>query len=707
MRACFLALLLVAATPLLANEASPVAAASQDDPYIWLEDVQGARALDWVKARNAQTLSVLEAAPGFAQNQQRAMDILNDRRRIAVPDIMGKQVANFWQDEKNVRGVWRIATLDSYLTGKPLWDVLLDLDALSKAESRNWVWKGADCLKPDYQRCLIRLSDGGKDAVEIREFDLSTRQFVAGGFVVPEAKQAVTWWDADRLVIGTNWGAGSLTTSGYPRELRLWQRGTALAEAKSLVQAPVASVGINPQVAHEAGRNDRAWFESMTFWTGRLTHVRADGSTIRWPLPDDADYQGMSGGRVYALLRSDLATNGIAYKRGSLVAYEIDLLTEKGASDIELVHAPKPGESVSGVRFAKSLVYVSTLENVKGRLLAVSRTSKGWLAKKLTLPDNGTVALVDAAGESDLAFARFTAFTEPDRLYAVGDGRPRVVASPPARFDARQFNVSQRFATSADGTKVPYFLIRRKGARGPLPTWMYGYGGFEISVTPSYVSPAIQFWLEGGGQYVATNIRGGGEYGPDWHQSALKANRQRSYDDFHAIARDLQQRKLTTPTMLGIDGRSNGGLLVGVAYTQHPELYGAVLMGVPLADMRRYHLLLAGASWMDEYGNPDVPAEWDWISRYSPYQQIRKDATYPRVFFYTSTKDDRVHPAHARKMAARMEEYGKPYFYYENIDGGHAGVANLRENAYRTALMLAYMNRELKPSGATPRAPGR
>jgi prolyl oligopeptidase len=676
---------------------SHTALAQAVDPYLWLEDVESAKSLDWVKARNKESLDLLEAAPNFRVHEQRAIAILNDKRRIAYPDIIGQTVYNFWQDERNVRGIWRSASLASYTSGKPVWSTVLDMDALSKAESKNWVWKGANCLKPENTRCLVSLSNGGKDAVEVREFDLGTRQFVSGGFVIPEAKQAVDWWDKDALIVGTNWGDGALTTSGYARILKIWKRGTPLSSAAQIAETAPTNVWLNPLMAHEKGRTDRAVYEGLTFWSGKLSHVRDDGSKVASPLPDDADIQGMNDGHVFALLRTDFDGK----PKGALVAYEIDPLLAKGSTKIELVYAPGPRASISGVSVAHPSLYVSVLDNVTGKLFALRKASS-WVATQIKLPAKGEIDVVATADDSDLAFARYTGFITPDTLYAVGTGRPKVVAALPARFDASKFNVVQKFATSRDGTQVPYFIVRPKAARGPLPTWMYGYGGFEISVKPNYVSPAVQFWLEEGGQYVVANIRGGGEFGPDWHQSALKQNRQRAYDDFHSVAEALITTKATTAKQLGIDGRSNGGLLVGVAYTQRPELYGAVLMGVPLADMKRYHLLLAGASWMGEYGNPDVPAEWDYISRYSPYQNIKKAAAYPKVFFYTSTKDDRVHPAHARKMAARMAEYGHPFYYYENIDGGHAGVANLKENAYRAALMLAYLGRELKGEVGPP-----
>ncbi len=672
-----------------------VTAQPVDDPHQWLEDISGAKSIAWVKARNAETLSVLEASPHFASYRDRALAILEDKHRIAYPTIEAGHVTNFWQDEVHVRGVWRQAPLAGYLAGKPEWDTVIDLDALSKTEGRNWVWKGADCLAPDYTRCLISLSDGGRDSVEVREFDRTIKSFVKGGFFVPDAKQDISWWDKNTLSVGTNWGEGTLTNSGYPRVLKLWQRGTPLASAAPLAETAVSSVSISALVAHDSGRDDHMIYEGLNFFSGKLVHVATDNRKIPSALPNDADIKVVSNGFVLALLRTGFG----GYTTGSLVSYAIDPLISTGKTKIELVYAPGEKASVTEVQAAKSTVYIATLDTVTGRLKAATHSASGWVVKDIAMPANGDVTLVSASDTDDLLFAHFAGFTTSDTLYAVESSAPKEVAALPARFDANKFDVSQKFALSKDGTQIPYFVVRPKGITGPLPTWQYGYGGFEVSITPSYVEPAVQFWLEEGNQYVVANIRGGGEFGPAWHQAALKQNRQHAYDDFHAVAEDLISHKFTTAKQLGIDGRSNGGLLMGVAYTQRPDLYHAVLMGVPLADMKRYNHLLAGASWMDEYGNPDDPNDWAYISKYSPYQSLRKDVAYPKIFFYTSTKDDRVHPGHARKMAARMMEYGKPFFYYENIEGGHAGVANLKENAYRAALMVAYMNRELKDIG--------
>ncbi len=676
-----------------------------DDPYLWLEDVEGPRALDWVRGQNKETLSVLEAAPGFQSYRDRAFAILNDKKRIAYGTIQGGRVTNFWQDEKSVRGGWRMADMTSYLAGAPAWKTLIDVDALAKAENKNWVWKGAECLPPEYRYCLVNLSNGGKDAVEVREFDTLTMQFVSGGFVVPEAKNRVSWWDKDTLLVGTDYGPGTMTESGYPRILKLWKRGTPLSAAKLIFEVDTKDVWTDGIISIDSKRTDRMLLRGITFWTGELFHVLKNGSLIKSPLPDDVDFKELSGGRVYVLLRTDFA----GLPKGALVSYAIDAFLKRKKAEIELVFAPGSGMSIEGVSVTKSRVYVNILDNVKGKLAAFTRTRKGWVAEDIVLPENGTLSIMSSAKDSDMALVNFNSFTIPSSLFAIGavpadkkaaktadHQAPRLIASLPPRFDAAKFDVTQRFALSRDGTRIPYFLVKPIGATGPLPTLQYGYGGFEISTTANYVGPLPQFWLEEGGAYIVANIRGGGEYGPAWHQSALKENRQRAYDDFHAVAEDAIKSGITTAKQLGIQGGSNGGLLVSVAYTQRPDLYGAVICQVPLADMRRYHKLLAGASWMGEYGDPDIPAEWAYISQYSPYQNIRKGAAYPKVFFATSTKDDRVHPAHARKMAARMNEFQHPIYYYENLDGGHAGVANLKEGAYRAALFMAYLNRELK-----------
>ena len=688
MKTLILAAMVAAAAPAIAAE----------DPHLWLEDVTGEKALAWVKARNAKYLPELEAVPGFAEWRAKGEAILQDPRRIAYPGgtspsgVTATQVFNFWRDKDHVRGIWRVSPRAAFDAGKPEWSTLIDMDALDAAEKKNFQWHGATCLPPEYQRCLIGLSVGGKDAEELREFDLVAKRFVPvseGGFASPEAKQGVAWLDRDHLLIGT--AAGPATTSGYAREMRLWTRGTPFSQAKLLLRIPETDMAVNP-AAFGTGASRRAvLLQALTFWTGRVHHLGADGTLTRSPLPEDADFRFIAdtgdGPRAYALLRSDF--NGIA--KGSLVSYAVPASGTLGP--VEAVFTPGVTQAIENVDATGRAVYLSLLDNVAAKLVRLQREGGTWASREVPVPANSALGLI-ATDEADTLYANVVGFTEPSRLMkSVDGGAPVVLASAPAFFDGSKIEVSQRFATSKDGTKVPYFVVRPKGAKGPLRTHYWAYGGFEISMLPAYLTPENQMWVEAGNQYVLANIRGGGEFGPRWHQAALLEKRQTSYDDLHAVAETLKREGLASK--IAVHGRSNGGLMSSVAYTQRPDLYDAALVGVPLADMKRYHLLLAGASWMAEYGNPDT-SDWDFIQKYSPYQNIRKDRDYPRVFFYTSTKDDRVHPGHARKMAAEMEAQGHPIYYYENIDGGHAGVANLKEAAYRYALMLAYMTKELK-----------
>ncbi len=690
---------LLAASPACAQTPMPA------DPHQWLEDVTGEKQLDWVKARNAKYLPELEAVPGFAQWQAKAETILQDPRRIAYPTgaapsgVTATQVFNFWRDKNHVRGIWRVSPRAAFDAGKPQWTTLIDMDALEAAEKKNFQWHGATCFGPAYERCLIGLSVGGKDADELREFDTVAKRFVPaseGGFFSPEAKQGVAWLDKDHLLLGT--AAESASSSGYARIMRLWKRGTPFSSARQLIQIAEGDMAVNP-AAFGSGDNRRAVLvQALTFWTGKVHHLGADGKLTPSPLPDDADFRFIAdvggGPRAFALLRTDF--QGIP--AGSLVAYKVPASGPMGP--VMPVFTPGATQAIDGVDATGQAVYINLLDNVSANLLRMtleeggpSPAEPGWVQQKVALPANSTLAL-NATDDKDTLYASIVGFTEPSRLVTTTGGQaPVTLASSPAFFDGAKFEVLQKFATSKDGTKVPYYVIRPKGAKGPLKTYYWSYGGFEIALTPAYLQPEAQMWVEAGNQFVIGNIRGGGEFGPRWHQAALLEKRQNSYDDLHAVAEDL--KKTGQASRIAVHGRSNGGLMSSVAYTQRPDLYDAALVGVPLADMRRYHLLLAGASWMAEYGNPDT-SDWDFIKLYSPYQNIRKDAKYPRVFFYTSTKDDRVHPAHARKMAAEMEAQGHPIYYYENIDGGHAGVANLKEAAYRYALMLAYLNKELK-----------
>jgi prolyl oligopeptidase len=689
----------------LALTAGAAAQNQVEDPYLWLEEIEGQRALTQVKQWNAATEALLTKSPGFEQDRARARAILDDEQQIALPeDVIGDRITNLWRDAQNPRGLWRIASVDSYATGKPEWRTLIDVDALGKQEAKSWVWHGADCLPPEYVRCLVALSPGGTDADVVREFDISTGRFVEGGFVVPEAKSTVTWVDRDTLLVGTDWGEGALTESGYPRVAKLWKRGTPLASATTIKEGESADVGLT---AFHAYDGDRLWpmlNRGKTFWTDELWVGVGPAKFVKVPLPETASYRDVIGGRLIFLLNEPLER----FPAGSLVAVSLADLAAGRAAAPELVMAPTRSQAIEDVAASDNVLWVKALDDVSGRLFALRRAPDGrWTSEGVALADNSTVSLVAAAGKRDLAFATVEGMLTPPSLYAVEVGaRPRLVQSLPAKFDADQFTVEQRFATSRDGTRIPYFIARKKGVAGPVPALIHAYGGFRSAQTPSYLTtqpyragPLGLFWVEGGNAYVLANIRGGGEYGPRWHEAALRENRQKSFDDLHAVAEDLVRTGISAKGRIAISGRSNGGVLVGAALNQRPDLYGAVISGSPLHDMKRYDKLLAGASWVDEYGDPDKPADWAFLSRYSPYQNLRRGVDYPPVFFYLSTKDDRVHPGHARKMAARMEQYGNRIYYHEYLEGGHSVGADHSEDAMRAALLHAFLQRELRGEG--------
>ncbi|RMB28373.1 prolyl oligopeptidase [Sphingomonas sp. PP-F2F-G114-C0414] len=704
----FLALLALSTTALAQTPAPTSAAPPAADPNTYLEDIHGARALDTVKRWNTRSLAALEDKPGYAAYRQRALDLLQDARQIAMPDqILGDQVVNLWQDRANPRGLWRVASLASFGSGKPVWRKLIDVDALGKAEGKSWVWKGATCRSPSYDRCMIALSNGGGDAVVEREFDIPSGKFVADGFVVPMFKSGVNWAGPDALYVATDFGPDSLTTSGLPRTAKLWRRGTPLSVATEIASAAPSDVGINTAVFTEGDRRYALVSRDIDFFHSKRSHVAADGRLVATPLPDDAVIDTVLDGRLIATLSSDW--RGIP--AGAVVAYAIADVLAGREPTIERVLVPTARQAVEQVDSSKSVLWVKMLDDVSGRLVSLTRGADGvWTQSVAALPTASTIHLEATAGKDDLAYAMVEGFLSPPALYAVRPAtKPVAVDTLPARFDASRMQVEQRFATSKDGTKIPYFLVRKKGtpgsAAGPVPALVHAYGGFRNAQTPTYLvdqpyrsGPAGLFWVEEGNAFVLANIRGGGEYGPRWHQATLRENRQKAYDDLHAVGDDLVRTGVSAKRKIAVSGRSNGGLLVGVAMEQRPDLYGAIVMGSPLLDMQKYSHLSAGASWMGEYGDPDKPADWAFIGQYSPYQNLKRGVKYPVPFIYTSTEDDRVHPGHARKFAARLEAYGDPFFYYENPEGGHAAGADKIEDAKRAALVTVYLNTQLATS---------
>jgi prolyl oligopeptidase len=685
----------------------PLTTPATDDPHLWLEDVTGESALAWVRARNAETRRVLEAEPGFAATRDRIRAILDSKEKIPQVSRRGDFFYNLWQDESHPRGLWRRTTLAEFRKPSPAWETVLDLDALGKAEGENWVWAGASALGPDYRRALVSLSRGGADASVVREFDLVDKRFVDGGFSLPEAKSNLEWLDADTVFVGTDFGPGSMTDAGYPRTVRRWQRGQPAAQAEMVFEAQKADVGAWISVDHEPGYERIVLTRAIDFYRSEQFLLQ-DGRPLKLAKPEDASVSFWRS-RVLVELRSDWATGGRTWPRGSLLAGDAAAFTAGREAGWQALFTPTATRSLAGFTSTASRLVLNVLDNVASRLeewTPGAAPSATWTRRDLPAPHPGTLSvqalhdpLLKADALAEQMLVSYTDFLTPDSLMLATAGRDglETLKSRPRYFDAEGMRVEQRFATSRDGTRVPYFVVWPKGARtdGHNPTLLYGYGGFEVSMQPFYSGAIGSSWLARGGVFVLANIRGGGEFGPGWHQAAVKRNKQKSYDDFAAVAEDLVAAKITRPAQLGIEGGSNGGLLVGAVMVQRPELFGAVVCQVPLLDMKRYHLLLAGASWMAEYGNPEDAGDWAALSAYSPYQNVKAGAKMPEVLFITSTRDDRVHPGHARKMAARMRELGHAPMYYENIEGGHGGAADNAQRADMSALEFAFLWRAL------------
>lgn len=675
------------------------ARAEQSDPYLWLEDVGGEPALNWVKAQNQLTRNKLDKDAGFVQLRSDLQKILDSKDRIPGIQKMGKLVYNFWTDETHPRGLWRRTTLEQYRQAEPKWETVLDIDALARAENENWVFKNSNCRDPEYDRCLIELSRGGADAVSLREFDLNSKQFVKDGFSLPEAKMSVEWQDQDHIFVATDFGPGSLTDSGYARILKLWQRGTPLKSATTLLEAGKSDMAVAAQSVLHDGLRHELLIRQLSFYTSD-SYVRENGQLHQLDIPAKSTV-GFFKTQMLLNLKQDWQTGGHNYPAGSLLAIDYQAFRQ-GKRDFSLLFTPTDSTSLNSYTVTRNYLLVQSLEHVKSRLDEWHFADGKWSSRQVALPTMGSVSVsaMDTENSDDYQLY-YSDYLTPSMyvLAHAGNDQRETLKSAPAFFDASPYVTEQRFATSADGTKVPYFMVHRKDLRldGKNPTLLYGYGGFEISLTPYYSGVTGRAWLEKGGVYVVANIRGGGEYGPRWHDAALKQNRQRAYDDFAAIARDLIASQITSPQHLGAMGGSNGGLLAGVALTQHPELFNAVVSQVPLLDMQRFSKLLAGASWMGEYGNPDVPEEWAYIQRYSPYQNVKAEQNYPNVLFITSTRDDRVHPGHARKMAAKMLAQGHSrVWYYENIEGGHGGAANNAQRADMSAITYSFLWNTLK-----------
>ncbi|GIU22028.1 prolyl oligopeptidase family protein [Shewanella sp. MBTL60-007] len=680
--------------------AAPVCA--EEDKYLWLEDVEGAKPMEWVKQQNAASAQEIKAYEDFDELVSNSLAILNDKERIPYASRIGDYLYNFWKDENHVRGIYRRTTMEEYKKASPKWETVLDIDKLGKDEGVNWVYKGFNCRYPENDRCFVSLSRGGADATEVREFDLNSLSFVDSkqqAFFLKEAKSSLSWIDKNNVFVGTDFGENSMTDSGYPKVVKLWQRGTNLSEAKTVFSGDKASVAVSGYVLFDGDNSLELVSEALTFYTAEH-YVYREGKLTLLPLPKDAELKGFFNGQLYIELKSDLKTGNESFRQGSIVYAPVDTLIDQ-KPQFQLLVEPSATASISQVKFTKSAIFVTWLDNVKGKLVRYTQAKDGqWKSAQAPFDANGTISVFDVERDSDDFFVNYTSFLEPSSLYSFNavTMKAEKVKGMKQQFNAEKFETKQYFATSKDGTKVPYFVVMAKELKrdGNNPTLLYGYGGFEVSLRPSYSATIGKNWLEQGGVYVLANIRGGGEYGPAWHQAALKQNRHKAYEDFEAIAQDLIAKKITSSEHLGIQGGSNGGLLMGAAFTRKPELYGAVVCQVPLLDMKRYNKLLAGASWMGEYGDPDIAEQWDYIKTFSPYHNLKANTAYPKVFFTTSTRDDRVHPAHARKMVAKMEGMGIDVLYYENIEGGHAGAADNNQAAELKSMVYAYLMQQLR-----------
>ena len=674
----------------------------QADPYQWLEDVGGEKALEWVKARNAVAQKRIEADGGFDKLRTDLLAILDSNERIPFVTKHGEYYYNFWRDRKNERGLWRRTTLNEYQKSAPEWEVLLDLDALGKSEGENWVWKSVSLLRPDYKRALVSLSRGGADAVVVREFDLEQKTFLTDGFSLPEAKGSVSWVDQDHIFISTDFGTGSMTDSGYPRIAKLWKRGTPVSEARVLYEGKQQDMSVGAMHDDTPGHERNFVSRNLAFYNDELYWLKSPEELIKIDVPNTAN-KSVVREMLIIELREPWTVASKTFAAGSLLVADFDAYMA-GKRDLEVLFEPTESTALSSFGATKNALILNVLEDVKNRIYVLKRTDregkKVWSKEPLVgAPAFGTVNVTAVdPDESDEYFMTSTDYLNPTTLSMGTLGQaPKELKRLPPFFDSSKFEISQNFATSDDGTKVPYFMVAPKGLElnGEHPTLLYGYGGFEISLQPNYNASVGRAWLSEGGVYVVANIRGGGEYGPRWHQAALKENRLRAYEDFAAVAKDLVARKVTRKERLGVQGGSNGGLLVGNMVTLYPELFAAGVCQVPLLDMKRYNKLLAGASWMAEYGNPDYPEQWAYIRKFSPYQNVQPNVQYPKVLFTTSTRDDRVHPGHARKMMAKMESQGHSVWYYENIEGGHGGAANNKQSAYMQSLAYTFLKQEL------------
>lgn len=672
----------------------------EQDPYIWLEEARSDEALAWVTKENERTLAAFEADPRYQQLKAEALAIFNSDDRIPGVAFTPHGMINFWQDAKNPKGLLRRTTLESWRSDKPEWETILDIDALAAAEGKEWVYGGMSCRPPEGTQCMVSLSDGGKDARTVREFDITTKSFVEDGFILEESQGGAEWVDADTLLVSRNFSPETMTESEYPFTTRLWKRGTRIEDAPEIFRGEKTDVSAG---AYTLRDNDlvihgRMAYRGVSFHE-RLYFYEKDGQWLQLDLPKKSGPYGIIDGQILFSTDEEWTRGDQTFAADSLVSADLEAWkADPNGVPLTLVWAPGERQTKQGAISTKNSLFVELLDNVRGRVLKFDYADGKWTSQQLALPDNATVGIVASADETDEIMFTSTDFLSPSTWYYAKDGLAlEQVKRSPTYFDAAGMDVEQHEAVSKDGTKIPYFIVKPKGMTlgGSTATLLTGYGGFQIARLPAYLGSTGKLWVEKGGAYVLANLRGGGEFGPMWHQTAIRENKQRTWDDFIAVGDDLVAKGFTSPRHLGIQGGSQGGLLVGTFFTQRPDLLNAAIVQIPLFDMLRYHLIGRGASWIGEYGDPRIPEQRAWIEGYSPYQKIVEGVEYPSPFLWASTADDRTHPAHARKGAARLKELGQPYYYFEDTTGGHSGGVDNDQRAKLQALQYIYLMQRL------------
>ena len=676
----------------------PTLAAPDDDPYLWLEEVDGERALAWVETQSAATLTRF-GDTRFAADRDTLAAIFDRPDNIPVIARRGTKVFNFWKDAAHPRGLWRTTTLDSYRGERPEWDILLDLDALAAREGEDWIWSGAATLPGSHDRAILMLSRGGADAVVLREFDLSSHDFVSAGFILPEAKGGAAWLDRDTLLLSSALGDGMATSSGYARTVRLWRRGTDPSTAPVIFETGADHMSVWADLDRQA-EDERVWFvERVGFfdivvWIGDRT-----GPKTRIDLPTDVQGQWHSGW-LAVKRRTQWTIGGDTHPPDTVLGISFPAFLD-GDRRFTKLFEPTERRALQGLFWSGGRLVLSILDDLKPVFEVLTPSGVGWARQRITgLPDIGVAHVwsLDVRTEEstgDLLASAQDPLTPPSLYLIPPRAAPQLLKRGPQAFDPAGLAMARHEAISEDGTRIPYVQVGPPGNTGEAPVHLSGYGGFGISMLPYYNSAVGKLWLERGGTGVVANIRGGGEFGTAWHDAGRREEKRLSHDDFAAVAADLVRRGVTLPGRIAAEGGSNGGILITNMLTRYPELFGALFCTIPLIDMRRYAKLHAGASWIAEYGDPDNPADWAFLAAISAYHQAVPGRPYPPILIATSRRDDRVHPGHARKMAAKLQAMGYEAYFYEPAAGGHGYGKDNAERAAFTALGYNFLRRAI------------